>query len=120
MGASADPLFLSLSWFKSMNPYYHSILSDRHQISVFSGFKVPKIPAEVQTNFDFNIAERKMLYSAVSLVYHYQCLDFLADLRIFYFREKPEAQFKISLGLGNIGKTTDFFGGRDLKDIRGY
>ena len=52
-----------------------------------------------------------MMYSAASLVYHYQCLDFKADVRIFFFRDKPEFQFKFSLGLGNIGKTTDFLGG---------
>ena len=52
-----------------------------------------------------------MLYSGVSLVYHYQCLDFKADVRVFYYRATPEVQYRFSIGLGNIGKTTDFMGG---------
>ena len=49
-----------------------------------------------------------------SAVYHYQCLDFKFEFKVFYFRAKPETQFKFSLGLGNIGKTTDFLGGMEF------
>jgi hypothetical protein len=117
MGSPTDSLFLAVSWFKSVNawykgtPMYELGLWDRHQISCFAGAKIPKLSLEAQTEFDFNIVERKMLYSAFAFVYHYQCLDFRADLRIFYFREKPETQFRLSIGLGNIGKTVDFLGG---------
>ena len=111
LGSPTDSAFLHISWFKSMNPWYKEPIFDRHQISFFTGAKIPKLQIETLAELDFNIVERKMLYSAFSFVYHYQCLDFGADLRIFYFREKPETQFRISIGLGNIGKTTDFLGG---------
>ena len=35
-------------------------------------------------------------------------------MKVFYFRAKPETQVKFSLGLGNIGKTTDFLGGMEF------
>ena len=73
--------------------------------------KIPVLDIQMFANIDFNIQKREMLYSAFSVVYHYQCLDFTADLRTYYFRERPETQFRITFGLGNIGKTTDFFGG---------
>jgi hypothetical protein len=57
------------------------------------------------------LQKKKLLYSAVSLVYHYQCLDFTADLRVLYYRDEPEIQFAFSLVLGGIGKTEDFLGG---------
>jgi LPS-assembly protein len=107
----ADPFFLSVSWFRSMNPWYKDVLGNRQQIGVVSKFQIPRLQLEALGEFDYNIMERKMLYSGVSLVYHYQCLDFKADIRVFYYRATPEVQYRFSIGLGNIGKTTDFMGG---------
>ena len=106
-----DPFFLSLNWFRSMNPWYKSVLGDRQQIGVVSRVEIPRLKLEAHVEFDYNILERKMLYSGISLVYHYQCLDFKADIRVYYYRQTPEFQYRVSLGLGNIGKTTDFMGG---------
>ncbi|MGB7294566.1 MAG: LPS assembly protein LptD [Candidatus Aminicenantales bacterium] len=110
----ADPFFLSLNWYRSMNPWRTAILSDRQQIGLVSRFEIPALNLEALGEFDFNIMERKMLYSGVSLVYHYQCLDLKADVRVFHYRATPEVQYRISFGLGNIGKTTDFMGGLDF------
>jgi hypothetical protein len=30
---------------------------------------------------------------------------------VFYFRERPETQFNISISFGNIGKSVGFFSG---------
>ena len=106
-----DPYFLSVSWFKSVSPWYESSIWNRQQISAFCRVEIPRLQLEALGEFDFNVLEHKLLYSGVSLVYHYQCLDFKADFRTFYYRMPPETQFRFSLGLGNIGKTTDFMGG---------
>jgi lipopolysaccharide assembly outer membrane protein LptD (OstA) len=111
LGAPTDDLFLRVSWYRSLNPYFDNTWGERHQISFYAGFKIPKINLDALGTLDYNIKERELLYTALSLVYHYQCIDFKADVRIFYFREKPEAQFGFSIGLGNIGRTTDFLGG---------
>jgi len=111
LGSLEDSLFLRISWYKSINPYYKGTLWQRHQINCFGGVKIPRLSLEVQAEIDYNIQEREMLYSAFFLIYHYQCIDFKTECKIFYFREKPEVQFRISFGLGNIGKTTDFLGG---------
>ncbi len=107
----ADPFFLSISWFRSLNPWRKEALNNRQQVGVVSRFEIPRLQLELLGEFDYNILERKMLYSGLSLVYHYQCIDFKADVRVFYYRETPEVQYRISVGLGNIGKTTDFMGG---------
>jgi LPS-assembly protein len=111
LGSPAEKAFLRVSWYKSVNPYYEGTLADRHQISFFGGLKIPELSLEAQAETDFNIQEGKMLYSALVLAYNYQCLDFRVELKVFYFREKPETQFMFSFGLGNIGKTIDFLGG---------
>ena len=94
-----------------MNPYYKDILGDRQQVGITTRLALPRLPFEALGEIDFNILEREILYTGVSLVYHYQCLDFKADIRVFNYREEPEFQYRISIGLGNIGKSTDFMGG---------
>jgi hypothetical protein len=111
LGTPNDAWFLRLNWYKSVNPYREDTLWARHQISVYGGCEIPSLSLEMKSQVDYNLQEKKLLYSAASLVYHYQCLDFSADLRVFYFRDKPEIQFGFSLELGNIGKTDDFLGG---------
>ena len=98
-----DNVFINVSWYKSTNPWYPNDLFNRHQISFYGGAKIPVLSLDVMAETDFNIVERKMLFTAVSVVYHYQCLDLKANVSIFTFREKPEIQYKISFGLGNIG-----------------
>ena len=111
LGRPTDALFLRVSWYKSLNPYFDNTYGQRHQASFYAGAKIPKLNLDAIASIDYNIKEKEFQYTAVSLVYHYQCLDFKADVRIFYFREKPEAQFSFSIGLGNIGRTDDFLGG---------
>jgi LPS-assembly protein len=111
LGQPDDDRFLRVSWYKSINPYKQNALYNRHQINVWGGLKVRPLDVEVQGEVDYDIQDRKMLYSAFSFVYDYQCLEFKAEARVFYFREKPETQFRISFGLGNIGKSTDILGG---------
>jgi len=66
---------------------------------------------DLEAEMDYNIQDKELLYTGLALVYHYQCIDIRAEVKIFYYRETPEAQFRISFGLGNIGKTMDFLGG---------
>ncbi|HEX2694513.1 MAG TPA: LPS assembly protein LptD [Acidobacteriota bacterium] len=114
-GSREKGLFLSLRWFRSTSSWYRdafsAIFGKRHQVGVTAGFKIPKIPIDLLADVDYNAKERKFLYLGGSAIYHYQCLDFEFEMKVFYFRTKPETQFKFSLGLGNIGKTTDFLGG---------
>ena len=111
LGSPADTVFLTLNWYKSMNPWTPDPWYDRSQVGAFGGFNLPALNLELKGQADFNVTERKLLFAGVSGVYHYQCLDLKADLRMYFFRDLPDVQFKISFGLGNIGKTTDFLGG---------
>ncbi|MGQ9470986.1 MAG: LPS-assembly protein LptD [Candidatus Aminicenantales bacterium] len=111
LNSPAAPFFLSINWFKSLNPWYRDVLWDRHQVGTTVKVNLPDFPFEALGDLSFNIVERRLLYAGVSAIYHYQCLDFKLDFRLFQFREKPELQFKFSIGLGHIGKTTDFLAG---------
>ena len=117
LGSQADPISLRINWYKSLNPYIEDILGNRHQVGFYSGLRIPSLNLEATAEIDFNIEEMALLYSAFSVIFNYQCIDITANVRVFYFRDeyytnqKPEMQFRITIGLGNIGKTTDFLGG---------
>ncbi|MCX6573689.1 MAG: LPS assembly protein LptD [Candidatus Aminicenantes bacterium] len=116
-GSKAEGEFLTLSWFKSRNSWIAGIdpaliaLYNRDQIGAFGGFRLPGIGVDLQLEADYNIKDAKLLYTGGQLTYHYQCLDFLVDLRVFYYRVPADVQVRFSLGLGAIGKTLDFLGG---------
>ena len=73
--------------------------------------RLPGLDLDLQLEADYNIQDRKLLYTGAQLTYHYQCIDILVDVRAFYFRARPDTQVRVSLGLGSIGKTLDFLGG---------
>ena len=117
LGNAASGTSLSVSWFKSLNAWVENIppelrdLYNRHQVSTWGQLRLPAFNLDLVGEVDFNIQERKLLYTAGRAVYHYQCLDFTAEVRVFYFRARPEAQFKFSLGLGTITPSSDFLSG---------
>jgi len=113
LGSYEDNAFLRVNWYKSVNPYFEKeYLGNRHQISFFGGLKIPRLSLDALAEIDFNIQEKEMQYSALAVVYHYQCIDFIVEVKIFNFRyDKPEVQFLFSFELGNIGKTVNFLGG---------
>jgi LPS-assembly protein len=116
-GSKASGDFLTLSWFSSRNAWVTGVdpaligLYNRDQVGVFGGVRLPRLAIDLQLEADYNIREGKLLYTGAQLTYHYQCVDFLVDVRAFYFRDFPDVQVRFSLGLGAIGKTLDFLGG---------
>jgi lipopolysaccharide assembly outer membrane protein LptD (OstA) len=116
-GSKADGEFLTVSWFSSRNSWVTGVdpaliaLYNRDQVGVFGGVRLPGLSLDLQLEADYNIKERKLLYTGAQATYHYQCVDVLVDVRVFYFRDRPDTQVRISLGLGTIGKTLDFLGG---------
>ncbi len=116
-GDRSEGRFFSLSWFKSQNPWMIGIdpalreLYNRHQVSLYGGIRVPSLSLDLIGDVDFNIRDRRLLYTGIQATYHYQCLDFVFGVKVFYFRQRPETQFTFSLGLGSIGRTEGFLTG---------
>jgi lipopolysaccharide assembly outer membrane protein LptD (OstA) len=116
-GSRTEGQFLSLNWFKSMNSWVPGVdpslqaLYNRHQISATGGLRLPGIALHLVGDVEYNLLEKKLLYTAGQIVYHYQCLDFLIEARVYYYLLQPETEFRFTVSLGNIGKTTDLLGG---------
>jgi lipopolysaccharide assembly outer membrane protein LptD (OstA) len=117
VGAKAEGDFLTLTWFTSRNSWVAGVdpeliaLYNRDQIGAFGGLRLPGLDLDLQLEADYNIRDGKLLYTGGQATYHYQCLDILVDVRVFYYRVRPDTQVRVSLGLGSIGKTLDFLGG---------
>jgi LPS-assembly protein len=117
VGARADGNFLTANWFTSRNSWITGVdpalieLYSRDQVGVFAGLRLPRLFLDLQLEADYNIEEKDLLYTGAQLTYHYQCVDFLIDVRAYYYRDPPDVQVRFSLGLGSIGKTLDFLGG---------
>jgi lipopolysaccharide assembly outer membrane protein LptD (OstA) len=109
--------FLTVSWFTSRNSWIAGVdpeliaLYNRDQIGAQGGLRLPRLDLDLQLAADYNIKERKLLYTGAKAVYHYQCVDFLIDVGAYYFRDRPDVQVRFSLGLGAIGKTLGFLSG---------
>ncbi|MFO7732298.1 MAG: LPS assembly protein LptD [Candidatus Aminicenantes bacterium] len=116
-GSKLEGEFLSLSWFKSRNAWIPGVDPDlvtyynRNQIGLFGGARLPRLSLDVQANVDFNLQESKLLYTGGRVTYHYQCIDFVVDVGVYYYRSQPEVQLRFSLGLGAIGRSLGFLEG---------
>jgi hypothetical protein len=125
LGLPTDDFFLNVNWFKSINawllgpykvaniPISFTSLWDRHQVSFTGGAKIPRLNLEARGEVDFNITEKKLLFTSGDFVYHFQCLDLKASMRVFFFRDVPDVQFNFSVGLGNIGSASNLLGIKD-------
>lgn len=120
-GSRPDGRYLSLNWYKSMNSWVAGVdptlraLYNRHQLSATGGLRLPGSALELAGDVDYNLQERKLLYTGGQAIYHYQCLDFQLEVRVYYFRIRPETEFRFSVGIGNIGRSADLVGG-----LRGF
>ena len=107
---SADSFNFAVSWYKSLNPYYKLDWLNREQISFSGGAKIPGVNLEALGECEFNLIEKKLIYTGLSAVWHFQCIDFRVLVQGYFFREKPEIQVSFSVGLGNISPSEDFLG----------
>jgi LPS-assembly protein len=117
VGARAEGNFLTVNWFTSRNAWITGVdpglvaLYNRDQVGAFAGLRLPRLDLDLEAEADYNIETKKLLYTGARLTYHYQCLDFLVDVRSYYYRDPPDVQVRFSLGLGSIGRSLDFLGG---------
>lgn len=116
-GSKAEGEFVTLTWFKSRNAWVAGAdpeliaLYNRDQVGALGGVRLPGLDLDLQLEADYNIKDRKLLYTGAQATYHYQCLDILVDVRAFTYRAKADTQVRVSVGLGSIGRTLDFLGG---------
>lgn len=111
LGNPNDDLYINVSWLKGRNPWNDYVYLNRHQINISGGVKIPALDLEAQGEFDYNISKNELLFAGLDAIYHYQCLDFRANIRVYNFRAQKDVEYSFSFGLGSISHTADFLGG---------
>lgn len=109
LGQPEAPFFFRLNWTRNYQPLTPDSIFRSHQAGLQAGWRWPE-RLDLKTQVEFDLQNRKILYTALAGIYHYQCLDFSFDLRVFYYRSQPEVQFRFSVGLGNISRSSDLLG----------
>lgn len=117
VGSRAGGDFLTVNWLTGRNSWITGVdpaliaVYQRDQVGASAGVRLPRLAVDLEVEADYNIETRELLYAGGRLTYHYQCLDFLVDVRSYYYRDPPDVQVRFSLGLGTIGRTLDMLGG---------
>lgn len=117
LGSRQAGNFVSVNWLKSENAWMAGVdpvllaLSNRHEVSVFTGVKLPVLSLDLLADAAYDLREGKFRYTGGKFVYHYQCVDFQVDLKVFNFRSSSEVQIKFSIGLGSISRAAEFLDG---------
>ena len=117
VGARGEGTFLTANWFTSRNSWVTGVdpelleLYRRDQVGVFCGLRLPRLDVDLRLEADYNIEEKELLYTGAQIVYRHQCVDVHVDVRAYAYRDPPDIQVRLSLGLGSIGRTLDFLGG---------
>lgn len=109
LGRPEDRFFFSLNWSKNYQVIGPDSFFRSHQAGWQAGWHWPE-KLDLKAQLELDLQNRKLLYTALAGTYHYQCLDFSFDLRLFYYRSQPEFQFRFSLSLGNISHTSELLG----------
>ncbi|MCR4395231.1 MAG: putative LPS assembly protein LptD [Candidatus Saccharicenans sp.] len=109
LGQPDDSFFFRLNWSRNYQVLSPDSIFRSHQAGLQAGWRWPE-RLDLKTQVEFDLQNRKVLYTALAGIYHYQCLDFSFDLRVFYYRSQPEAQFRFSIGLGNISRSSELLG----------
>lgn len=117
VGSRAGGDYLTVNWLTARNSWITGVdpaliaVYQRDQVGALAGVRLPRLAVDLEVEADYNIETRELLYAGGRLTYHYQCLDFLVDVRSYYYRDPPDVQVRFSLGLGTIGRTLDMLGG---------
>ena len=109
LGQPDDSFFFRLNWSRNYQPLSPDSIFRSHQAGLQAGWRWPE-RLDLKAQVEFDLQNKKVLYTALAGLYHYQCLDFSFDIRVFYYRSQPEVQFRFSVGLGNISRSSDLLG----------
>lgn len=108
-GNPDDNYFFSLNWSKSYYMMGPDNIFWSNQAGLQAGFRW-RDNLDIKIQMQRDLKRKKQIYNGLFAIYHYQCIDFVLDLRMYYYRSKPDAQFKFSIRLGNINQSTDILG----------
>lgn len=117
LGSKENGNFVTLNWLRSDNAWIANIdpalvaLTNRHEVSVYSGLKVKPLALDLQGDVAYDILDGRLRYTGGRVVYHYQCVDFMLDYGIYHYLTTWDTRVKFSIGLNSIGRAAEYLSG---------
>jgi LPS-assembly protein len=107
-------LFGNFNYTRYVNPYSAAgYVFNRDIVGGRMNLDIPGFPIKLDSIINYDITGKEFRQGSVKLIYDYQCLKFIGELRIFRYQGRVESQFNLGITFGNLGIVKDFLGVED-------
>jgi hypothetical protein len=107
-------LWGNFNYTRYVNPYLaKGHVFNRDVIGGKLNLDIPGFPIKLDSNINYDITEKEFRYGSTKIIFDYQCIKFIGELRIFRYGGRIETQFNAGITFGNLGVVKDFLGIQD-------
>jgi lipopolysaccharide assembly outer membrane protein LptD (OstA) len=107
-------LWGNFSYTRYVNPYLtKGHVFNRDVIGGKLNLDIPGFPIKLDSNINYDITAKEFRYGSTKIIFDYQCIKFIGELRMFRYGGRIETQFNAGITFGNLGMVKDFLGIED-------
>lgn len=107
-------LWGNFNYTRYVNPYLKKEhVFNRDMIGGKLKLDIRGFPIKLDSNINYDITAKEFRYGSTKIIFDYQCIKFIGELRIFRYGGRIETQFNAGITFGNLGMVKDFLGIED-------
>ncbi|UCH97750.1 MAG: hypothetical protein JSV88_13105, partial [Candidatus Aminicenantes bacterium] len=102
------------NYTRYINPYLQKAhVFNRDIVGGKLKIDIPHFPLKLDSIVNYDITDKEFRHGSFKLIYDYQCIKFIGELRIYRYGGRIETQFNAGVTFGNLGRVKDFLGIED-------
>ena len=107
-------LWGNFNFTRYVNPYAaKEYVFNRDVIGGRINLDIPGFPIKLDSNINYDITDKEFRYGSTKIIFDYQCIKFIGELRMFKYGGRIETQFNAGITFGNLGMVKDYLGVQD-------
>jgi LPS-assembly protein len=107
-------LWGNFNYTRYVNPYTtKQNVFNRDVIGGRLNLDIPGFPIKLDSNINYDITAKEFRYGSTKIIFDYQCIKFIGELRMFRYGGRIETQFNAGITFGNLGMVKDYLGIQD-------
>jgi LPS-assembly protein len=107
-------LWGNFNFTRYVNPYLTKThVFNRDVIGGRLNLDIPGFPIKLDSNINYDITAKEFRYGSTRIIFDYQCLKLIGELRMFRYGGRIETQFNVGITFGNLGMVKDYLGIQD-------
>lgn len=107
-------LWGNFTYTRYVNPYLtKGHVFNRDVIGGKLNLDIPGFPIKLDSNINYDITAKEFRYGSTKIIFDYQCIKLIGELRMFRYGGRIETQFNAGITFGNLGMVKDFLGIQD-------